>query len=256
MVSVDPAYATLIRNLMFPIQILILGLASVLLFKRASKYWKLTISKPDLVILAAAFISLVIYSWLFTWNGEAQPWYSANLILPILTLVTFLITRIVQWVGTGAASRIMAFVLSGLVLLLARNIYPGIQQWQPVWAHQSLMYRAGTYLAQNPLDGAIGAWNAGIVSYYQGGGVINLDGLVNEDVYPYITQNRIADYIDAHDIRYVVDFSSMFTDPVKMTRGGYFDQDFIDRLRVVKTFGDMQGYLQQYNLYEVLTRQR
>ncbi|HLO15977.1 MAG TPA: hypothetical protein VK206_14185 [Anaerolineales bacterium] len=42
------------------------------------------------------------------------------------------------------------------------------------------MLEARKYLHNHSLDGRIGAWHPGIIGDYQGGTVINFDGLVNE----------------------------------------------------------------------------
>ena len=47
------------------------------------------------------------------------------------------------------------------------------------------MLAAGNTAEAEPA-GLVGSWNAGIIGYYQGGDVINLDGLVNNEVYPYM----------------------------------------------------------------------
>jgi hypothetical protein len=40
----------------------------------------------------------------------------------------------------------------------------------------------------------IGAWNAGIVDYLSLGGVVNLDGLVNDDAVPYVLSNSLKKF--------------------------------------------------------------
>jgi hypothetical protein len=63
-----------------------------------------------------------------------------------------------------------------------------------------LWQRAGRDLSQRALDGKVGAWNAGIIGYYQGGTVINLDGLVNDGIYPWVVRNDLAGYLAEHNI--------------------------------------------------------
>ena len=115
--------------------------------------------------------------------------------------------------------------------------YP-LDKYSP-WPHQQLMMEAGTYLNQHPLDGRVGAWNAGIIGYYQGGTVVNLDGLVNDDIYPYAVSNELPTYLKEKDIRYVVDFQMMF-DPYFQTRGGYDSAIFLQKLHPIITFDEGQ----------------
>ncbi|MBK8822554.1 MAG: hypothetical protein IPN58_08060 [Anaerolineales bacterium] len=58
----------------------------------------------------------------------------------------------------------------------------------------------------------------------RGGHIINLDGLVNNDIYPYAIKNELPVYLRKKDIGYVIDFEPMFTLYTK--RGGYDDPDF------------------------------
>lgn len=73
------------------------------------------------------------------------------------------------------------------------------------------MFEAATWLPGNtPADARIGSFNAGIVSYYGGRTIINLDGLMNDQVQPYIEQNRILCYWVEADLDYIVDFREVF----------------------------------------------
>ena len=76
------------------------------------------------------------------------------------------------------------------------------------------------YLQQNPLPGKIGSWNAGIISYYEGQHIINLDGLMNDEIYPYAKADDLECYFIKKQINYVVDFTAMFSNYHK-SRGGY-----------------------------------
>jgi hypothetical protein len=84
--------------------------------------------------------------------------------------------------------------------------------------------------------GPVGAWNAGIIGYYAGGRVVNLDGLVNNEVYPYLIAGRLRDYVVRKEIRYVVDFESMLEDELMRRRGGYADGRLVTELHRVHAF--------------------
>jgi hypothetical protein len=62
-----------------------------------------------------------------------------------------------------------------------------------------------------PEDSKIGAWNAGIYGYYSGRTVINLDGLINEEIARYVRQGRVnwPYWLDRH-IDYLVDSEPFF----------------------------------------------
>jgi hypothetical protein len=66
--------------------------------------------------------------------------------------------------------------------------------------------------------------------------VINLDGLVNNDIYAYAISNRLPSYIAERRITYVVDFKTMLDIPEYRMRGGYDDDTFLGGLRPIKLF--------------------
>jgi len=119
------------------------------------------------------------------------------------------------------------------------------------WPHQKYMYLRGLYLHQNGFDEGVGSWNAGIIGYYQGGTVINLDGLVNNDVYRYAATNDLPSYIDKKSIRYLMDFERMLSDKNRRRRGGYDDPRFLERIETIRVFDDRKTGWKRLTLYEV-----
>jgi hypothetical protein len=51
----------------------------------------------------------------------------------------------------------------------------------------------------------LGGWNTGIVSYFSGRTVVNLDGVVNDQAIPYLRRRDLASYMDQRHIDYLVD---------------------------------------------------
>jgi len=68
----------------------------------------------------------------------------------------------------------------------------------------------------------VGAWNAGIEGYFSGGDVINLDGLMNDSILPYVKRGDLRKYLAKRNIEYLVDFNNVWI-PVMSQRGGYGD---------------------------------
>jgi hypothetical protein len=57
-----------------------------------------------------------------------------------------------------------------------------------------------------PVQTVVGAWNAGIYGYFfENGTVVNLDGAVNNDIYPWIVKRESLSYVKNAGIRYLVD---------------------------------------------------
>ncbi|HLO15097.1 MAG TPA: hypothetical protein VK206_09720 [Anaerolineales bacterium] len=201
--------------------------------------FKLDPNRPihERVLVLAAALCLAGYTILYTLSGTMQSWYTANLIWPIFILLVggarYLDKRILEeyqfiliWLSVFAVTSIGIQILS---------LYPLGEKTSPL-PHQQFMLEAGRYLQQNPVDGYVGSWNAGITGYYQGGiGVINIDGLVNNDIYPYAVQNKLPAYLRAKNIHYIIDFENMFYQPFPK-RGGYEDADFLAHLIPIKTF--------------------
>jgi len=204
-----------------------------------SSIFKLDPNRPihEQILVLAAALCLVGYTILYTLSGTIQNWYTANLVWPVFILFVagarYLHRRILTeyhfviiWLSV--------FALAALVVQAA-SLYPLGGETSP-WPHQQFLLEAGRYLEQNPVDGYVGSWNAGIAGYYQGGtGIINIDGLVNNDVYPYVVRNDLPTYLRAKDIRYLLDFENMFHPPFT-ERGGYDDANFLAHLKPIKAF--------------------
>jgi len=207
--------------------------------------FRITKDQPprEQILVRAAALCLIGYGIFYAYNGAAQHWYTANLIWPILILFLagahYLDVRILK-------EERFTFLWLSLFALLAFGVqmiglYPLSAQTSP-WPHQQLMLEAGQYLAQHPLDSKVGSWNSGVLGYYQGGTrIVNIDGLVNNDIYPYAIDNRLPNYLRANDIHYILDFENMLNPPFTV-RGGYADNDFLTHLIPLKTFDQGQYF--------------
>ena len=193
-------------------------------------------------------LAAVGYFIFYVRSADIQPWYTSTLIVP---LGLFLTLPVVQ-PGWGGALRTGALLLlAGLYVDQVRSTSTYLAT--PTWPHHSSGYQTGHFLKTARLPGRIGCWNAGIIGYFQGGEVVNLDGLVNNDIYPYARDNRLPEYLQAKEIRFLVDYGVAFS-PDKQIRGGFHRPDFIKRIRRIKTLArdkSGKGYLA---LYEILPK--
>jgi hypothetical protein len=71
------------------------------------------------------------------------------------------------------------------------------------------MLKAGLFLKELSNEGKYGSWNAGIISYFSGKHIVNLDGLTNDEVVPYIKNNRLLYYFEEKKIGFLVDYEIM-----------------------------------------------
>ena len=207
----------------------------------------------NLILVISASLSLAGYIVIYAHGSGIRPWYTANLIVPVFILLV--ITA--NYIDDTIPSNYRKFIRLGLSIIVLNVITPNMiaihrDLSNSPWPHQQFMLEAGKYLEQQSLfDDKIASWNAGIIGYYQGGNVINIDGLVNDDIYGYAINNELPTYIAQQNITYIIDFKKMFDDERRRLRGGYDNDIFIKTLQPIKVFDDGQyswGYLTLYQL--------
>jgi len=83
-------------------------------------------------------------------------------------------------------------------------------------SHADLYWMARWIRLHLPIDAKVGAWSAGILGYFSGRCVINLDGLVNSHEYfeRYLKTGRTADYIREKGIGFLADYDLRVLDSV------------------------------------------
>lgn len=206
-------------------------------------------SAVSVALVLGSVGALAGYTAVYSRNSDILPWYSSNLIVPLFILLVAAGSTVqravrmrpqVAWAFVASAG-----LLAGLNLV---GLYP--IEVQAPWPHQKLMREAGIWLGEHSPGERVGAWNAGSIGYYEGGHIVNLDGLVNNDVYAYATAGTLPAYLAQQDIRYVVDFDLMLTYELAHKRGGY-DSAFVERLHPVKFFCCSAPPWERIGLYEV-----
>lgn len=105
-----------------------------------------------------------------------------------------------------------------VALFMAVAIAMSLRVWAP-W--QEATYRAGMILRSHPGWRPLGSWNAGVISYFGGGGVVDLDGLVNDDLLPYIKSGTLGTYLAQRHITHIVETPDVWT--VLAARSGLKD---------------------------------
>ena len=194
----------------------------------------------ELSILVACTFTLAGYVVFYKFNSLAlMNWYSANLVVPIALLFAgfqfYVVKKQAKWIAGIFFAIYYAVGLPSLGLVY--------------WPHQAGMMQSGIFLKnflqeKTPIDSSIkvGAWNAGIVSYFSNSNVINLDGLTNDEVLPYIKENRLFDYLQMRGINYLVDSDTSVHNPWNQALGGYVDPRMDSCVRLIKQMdGDNPG---------------
>jgi hypothetical protein len=174
-------------------------------------------SLPALALAAGCVLTIAGYIFFYRYDSAALlRWYCANFVAPIgITLAAagyFLFNRLAL---TAGAITVAVYGSTALPSLL---VVP--------WPHQDGMMKAGIFLKTQPSQTIYAAWNAGIISYFSGRDVINIDGLTNDDAVPYIVTNRLYDYLKIRKINTIVDWNVMMTEPLRRREGGYMDSRF------------------------------
>jgi hypothetical protein len=159
--------------------------------------------------MAVVVVAYVVY---FSFNSQAsQIWYAANLMVPAAFVLGGALAAL--FAARHAAGLTALVLLAGLCLAATLR---------PMWPWQATMAEAGLFLQRTPDIQPVAAWNAGIVAYFARRPVINIDGLVNDEVVPYIKAGDLAGYLKKRGARYLVDNGKMFTASLR-ARGGYAD---------------------------------
>lgn len=187
----------------------------------------------SLALLCASLFTIGGYLVFYKHNsGALQVWYSANLVVPIGLVLAGTAFHVFKkgrsWVTLGLLVVYGASALGDAVSI--------------PWPHQAGMMHAGISLRSEQSTAGFASWNAGIISYFSGKPVINIDGLTNDEALPYIRSNTLFDYFGKRDIRYVVDYEEMLTNPYLRLRGGYEDARLERCLRPLRVVdGGAQG---------------
>jgi len=174
-------------------------------------------------VFAAAWGTGVLYVVLYGLNAAVQPWYTASFALPALILGAALVALALDRLGRIGRA---AAIAGGVMLALAGTG----RLLEPAWAHQRYWFAMGERLRDGYADARVGAWNAGLVSFVSRRAIVNLDGVVNNDVHPAIRSGTLADYLDATAIGYLADYGAWVEEAWLRRRGGYDDPALLARL--------------------------
>ncbi len=171
-------------------------------------------SLPAALMIGCA-LTVVGYIFFYRHNSAAlQSWYSSNFVAPIS-------------IATAAVFHYLfgrrAFIPLSFVFVI--YLFSGSKAvLSAPWPHQAGMMNAGLYVRTLDGNSRFAAWNAGIVSYFSEKPLVNIDGLTNDEVLPYIKSNKLMDYLKLKKIDYVVDYQIMLDDKNRRLRGGYDDE--------------------------------
>jgi len=168
---------------------------------RAQRVWKsLRLASVALI----GFIALTLAHSLA--RGTLKSWYFipaatiASIFLGILFGSVDFSKIALKGRGRIAAAFLAGIVLSGYLL----NGWTGWRNGMYPWQIEQLM--AADWAKRNLADDIlIGSFNSGIIGYMSERTVVNLDGLANNSVVPYLKERRLWEYIRERNIAYLID---------------------------------------------------
>jgi len=172
------------------------------------------LARAGLVLVGGTILTGAVYGLFFT---DKQDWYRAQ---PALILYVVLFGVIVRgWAENHSFRRLDATVFGSaaaavfaatlIPVVLTANSYP----WQKDVLESQPMFERLV-----PEGRTIGCFNAGIPAYFSPRHVVNLDGLVNNSVYPYYRRNQFERYLRDADIEYIAD------EDMSLTRANLFTE--------------------------------
>lgn len=151
------------------------------------------------------------YLVVYRQNSEAlHDWYATSYAIPLALTFGSISAKIPsKQVKSIAAICLLLYFLLGSAANTTKS----------KWPHQASLMTAGLEL---PTDNTpYGAWNSGILGFFHPNHVINLDGLVNDEILEHIKNRSLPSYIRQRNIEYIIDFDVMIHEDRWMRRGGY-----------------------------------
>jgi len=173
---------------------LVVMLGAALLIRRRrsladalGRLWRTPSQAPRLEPALASVVALLGLAGLYAFNSQGiQLWYTALALAPVTVLLWLALRPL--YARAPRATLVVA------TLLCALNVV-GTRVSRPFYRPQAGAVARGRFVAEALSGHRVAAWDAGVAGYYSGGRVINLDGLVNDAVVPYILKNDVAGYV-------------------------------------------------------------
>jgi hypothetical protein len=176
---------------------------------------------PFTYLAAFALVNLVVSLLCFPYEATyaLKRWGLMEAEIVITTSVAVLAATSISFVGArlipkGAHMIVATGALTLLTVLSATKMvthYWDGEVQHPDWniSNNDARYRGCITLRKKvPKGSVIGSWNAGVLGFYSGYPVVNLDGLVNSwDFLPYLEHRDLAGYIRDQGIQYIADTS-------------------------------------------------
>jgi hypothetical protein len=195
--------------------------------------WR-TLDRMAQTVVVALVATIAAYMVVYRFDGASGgPWYLGVFVVPLALLAGTSFRGLFAHLPRPAQ-----LLLAGLCLVGVKDSLTPSRVWQQA------LYYGGLYIHEHPELRPVASWNAGAVGYFAGGGVTNIDGLVNDRILPYAKAGTLLDYMERRRIRTIVDYDAMFRPAAKLS-GGYMDgklQACVEPLDFLAHRPQLQGF--------------
>jgi hypothetical protein len=201
------------------------ALAGLTLISSASAQGKRRMAPLADLFAPLTYVALLL-GWYVLYFWHVQNWY----LMPVM---------LVGALGVGYAypalvERVRGWRLPALAATVGYLALSGVAIFAVVWMTRGFGYprqvgglRLAEWANANVQAGqSIGVWNAGIVGYYSDHRVVNLDGVVNNDLYSWVRQRGMAlqptnviAYARERGIVYVTDYEDILRPALATAEG-------------------------------------
>lgn len=147
--------------------------------------------RPLVWTLAAACVFMGVHTFI---RWSVRPWYPQAVFVLTLPLVALALERMNRfWLG---------------LCIVAVLFFSGWAVWStPLWLANRSKVMLEIVNGQIPAEDRVGIFNSGYLQYFTDRKVINLDGLVNNEVLPYYRKHKGIEYLRKRNIAWLVDRS-------------------------------------------------
>lgn len=183
------------------IAVLGLFLIIIIFYKIIIRNFKKNRSQYFIMLVVPSALIVIFYLFFYAFNiVEVQPWYTAQIMVPVAIMLSSLLQLMIK---VGRTFYKALFVSSLLIMV---NVLISFGFMGP-FSDQVGTKNLGLYLKNYDSGVKIGYSGSGVVSFFQGGRVINLDGLVNNEIYYYMPK-KLPCYLIDKKIDYFNDFGA------------------------------------------------
>ncbi len=161
------------------------------------------VNPRDLFLGTSGLLILLLYTAVYSLNSLAmQAWYSAEVTVALGVLLNLLMGKAWQARrGTAACTAFSILAIANLAIFLFTS---------PAYSNQKDFIDKAEAAKRAFGDASLGISDAGIFSFVYGGRIINLDGLVNDEIVNY-APNRLPCYLADKHIQYASGFGHSST---------------------------------------------